>query len=123
MKTEFYADPREVFSDESLKLLALMVVKDNRERIFPNTLLEVAVGMEISKNNVDAFGYFYCTLSFAENNQESIEFQCIGVQFLTSCQTRKKLNPICEHFKIYTTLLTLIKSFFCVFWCNAQNLC
>ena len=92
MKTEFYADPREVFSDESLKLLALMVVKDNRERIFPNTLLEVCVGMEISKNNVDAFGYFYCTLSFAEHNQESIEFQCIGVSISDKLPNKEEVE-------------------------------
>ncbi len=92
MKTEFYTDPTEVFSDESLAQLALMVIKDNRERIFPNTLLEVAVGMQISKNNVDAFGYFYCTLSFAEDNQEFIEFQIIGVSISDKLPNKEEIE-------------------------------
>ena len=79
MKTEFYTDPTEVFSDESLAQLGLMVIKDNIERIFPNALLEVGIGVEISKNNVDAFGFVYCTLSLAEDNQEFVEFKIIGI--------------------------------------------
>ena len=78
MKTEFYTDPTQVFSNEDLQRLALLVIKDNRERIFPNILLEIGIGTEIFKDDVNAFGFIYCTLSFTEN-ENFIEFSIIGI--------------------------------------------
>lgn len=92
MKTEFYTDPTEVFSEESLELLALQIIKDNRERMFPNTLIEVGVGMQISKNNVDAFGFVYCTLSFADDKQQFIDFQIIGVSISDKLPNKEEIE-------------------------------